>query len=154
MDSSKEEIVLKALDNLALEERPFNSIAAKTGLTEEEVIRIVNSLLEKGVLRRIGIAIEHRSVGLTANAMVLWAVPEEDVQKKGRELSSFPEITHCYHRQVPESWNYNIFTVVHATSRELCLEKIRNIARKTGLADYQVLFSTEEFKKTSITYNL
>lgn len=155
MYSIKEEAVLKALQgDLPLDSRPFNSIAQQIGLQEEEVISIINSFLKKGVIRRVGAVLGHRALGFTANAMILWAVPGDQVQKMGRKLSSFPEVTHCYHRQVPAGWDYNIFTMVHAPSREMCMEKIKDIARETGLDDYQVLFSTIEFKKTSVTYDL
>lgn len=155
MFSIKEEAVLKALQNdLPLDSRPFKSIAQQIGLEEDEVISIINSFLKKGVIRRVGAALGHRALGFAANAMTLWAVPGDQVQEMGRKLSSFPEITHCYHRQVPPGWAYNIFTMVHAQSRKMCLKKIKDISLETGLDDYQVLFSTVEFKKTSVSYNL
>jgi len=152
---SIEDAVLKTLQgDLPLDSRPFNAIAQQLGLPEEEVICIINSFLKKGVIRRVGAVLGHRALGFAANAMILWAVAEEQVQDMGRKLSSFPEVTHCYHRQAPAGWNYNIFTMVHAPSREICLEKIKTISQKTGLDDYQVLFSTIEFKKTSISLDL
>lgn len=155
MYSKNEEAVLKALQNdLPLSSRPFRLIAQQIGLHEDEVIAIINSLLERGVIRRMGAVLGHRALGFAANALVLWAVPGDQVEKLGKNFGSFTEVTHCYLRQVPPGWPYNIFTMVHAPTRELCLEKIKHISRKTGIDDYQVLFSTIEFKKTSISYNL
>lgn len=155
MFSKKEEAVLKALQNeLPLESRPFAALAQQIGLQEGEVISVINSLLKKGVIRRVGASLGHRALGFTANAMILWSVPGDQVQETGRKLSSFPEVTHCYHRQVPPDWAYNIFTMVHAPSREKCLEKIEEIALETGLDNYQVVYSTVEFKKTNVSYDL
>lgn len=155
MFSRKEEAVLKALQNdLPLDSRPFNTIGQQIGLKEEDVISTINSLLKRGVIRRVGASLGHRALGFAANAMIMWAVPVEQIQEMGRKLSSFPEVTHCYHRQVPPGWAHNIFTMVHAPSKEKCLEKIKNISLETGLDDYQILFSTSEFKKTSIVYDL
>lgn len=154
MFSSQEQAVLLLLrSDLPLSSRPFRIIARKAGLEEEQVIAIIKSLEERGVIRRMGVVLGHRTLGYAANALVLWAVPEERVPEIGRKMSSFIEITHCYHRRVPPGCPYNLFTMVHAPTRDLCMEKIRSIAGKTGLDDYQVLFSTVEFKKTGVLYD-
>lgn len=155
MFSAREQAVLRLLrSDLPLSSRPFRIIAKKAGLEEDEVISIIKSLEGKGAIRRLGAVLGHRALGYTANALVLWAVPEEQVEEMGRLMASFPEITHCYHRQVPPGWSYNLFTMIHALNRDLCMEKIRRIARKIGSDDYQVLFSTHEFKKTGIPCEL
>ncbi|MEG3068169.1 MAG: Lrp/AsnC family transcriptional regulator [Syntrophaceticus schinkii] len=62
MFSKKEEAVLKALqNNLPLESKPFDAIAQQIGLEEEEVISIINSFLKKGVIRRVGASLGHRT---------------------------------------------------------------------------------------------
>lgn len=156
MEFSKRELaVIQALqEELSLRSRPYRTIAEKTGMQEDEVLAVIGELKEKGVVRRIGAVLAHRALGIDANALVLWAVPEERVDDIGRKLAEFPEITHCYYREVPPSWPYNLFTMVHARDRQACLEKIERIAHITGLSDYQVLFSFRELKKSGITYRI
>src|SRR3972149_5581515 len=59
------------------------------------------------------------------------------------------EVTHCYRRPRRETWPYNLFAMVHGTSREEVLSKIANISRDLGLAPFphDVLFSTRLLKK-------
>ncbi len=153
--SNRELAVIQALqEDLPLRSRPYRIIAEKTGMQEDEVLALVRELQAKGVVRRIGGVLAHRALGINANALVLWAVPEEKVPEVGRKLAAFPEITHCYHRQVPATWTYNLFTMVHARNRQACLDKIESIARITGLSNYRVLISIRELKKSSITYRI
>lgn len=155
MFSVQERAVLRALQSdFPLSKRPFRTIARRVGLEEEQVISMIKSLQEKGVIRRISAVLGHRVLGYAANALILWAVPEEQVQEIGRKMATFPEITHCYHRQVPPGWPYNLFAMVHAQTRDACVDKIRHIARELGLDDYQVLFSTVEYKKSGMTFKL
>ncbi|MGB9792472.1 MAG: Lrp/AsnC family transcriptional regulator [Thermacetogeniaceae bacterium] len=152
MELSRHELTLiEALqEEIPLERRPYRTIAEKTGMQEDEVIAVIGKLKERGVIRRIGAVLAHRALGIDANAMVLWAVPEERIEEIGKKLAEFPEVTHCYYRDVPASWSYNLFTMVHARDRRTCLEKVKRIADVIGLSDYQVLFSSRELKKSGI----
>jgi hypothetical protein len=42
--------------------------------------------------------------------------------------------------------------MIHAVSRDACLAVAAAVAGSTGIADYRVLFSGREFKKTSMVY--
>lgn len=152
MELSRSELsVIKALqEEIPLNRRPYRTIAEKAGMQEQEVLAAISRLKEKGVIRRIGAILAHRTLGIAANALVLWAVPEERIEEIGEKLAGFPEVTHCYYREVPASWSYNLFTMVHARDRRTCLEKIERIAHVVGLSDYQVLFSFRELKKSGI----
>ncbi len=108
----------------------------------------LNLLLEKRVIRRFAATIGHRALGIVANAMIVWRVPSEDVERVGGIMASFDEVTHCYERPSVPKWPYNLYSVVHSHSREECRKVAAEISRKTGVEDYQVLFSEREFKKT------
>lgn len=155
MFSKRERAVIRALQpDLSLRSRPYQAIAEETGLKEEDVLEVIKELRERGVIRRVGVVLGHRVLGYAANALVLWAAPRERVTELGRMLAALPEVTHCYHREVPEDWPYNLFTMVHARTRPACLKKIDRIAEAVGLNDYQVLISTRELKKSRINYQL
>lgn len=155
MFSPQERAVIQALQSdLPLKTRPFQFLAEQTGLREEEVIETIKGLRRKGVIRRVGAVLGHRKLGFRANALVLWDPPSEKVDETGQKLASFPEISHCYLRKVPKSWSYRLFTMVHGRTREACLVKIRKISRELGLENYQVIFSTFEFKKSGMEYHL
>lgn len=138
--------------DLPITSRPYLDIAEKLGTSEETLLKKIQELIDKGYIRRFGATLRHRRVGINANAMAVWAVPDEDVERVGKIMASFKEITHCYERHTIPEWNGNLFTMIHAKTREGCLEIVKRISDKTGIKDYKLLFSTEEFKKTSMEY--
>ncbi len=119
------------------------------GMSEDEVIQRLRALVEEGVIRRFAAAIGHRALGIVANAMIVWKVPAQDVERIGRIVASFEDVTHCYERAIQPEWPYNLYAMVHSRSREECVRMASEIARATGVEEYKVLFSEAEYKKTS-----
>jgi hypothetical protein len=83
--------------------------------------------------------------------MVIWAVSEERIEFAGHALAFFKEVTHCYERTPPFAGKYNVFTMVHfgEGNQE---SVIQNLSQKTGIKDFEVLTSIEEYKKSSMEY--
>jgi len=132
--------------------RPFELIARKLGILEEEVIYKIQQLIETGAMRKFGAILNQRKAGYDANAMVVWEVPDERVPEVGPIMASFPEVTHCYQRPTIPDWPYNMYTMVHSYTREHCNATIQKIAAGTQITKYQILYSITEFKKTAVTY--
>lgn len=130
---------------------PFAVIAKRTGLDEETVLDVIRRLRERGVIRRFGAVLRHQRAGVTENALVVWAVPAEDLERAGTLAARRPEVTHCYERTPPFQGTYRLFTMVHGHRRPLT-EIIQDLASELGVSDYLVLESIEEFKKVSMEY--
>jgi len=137
--------------DIAMTRRPYRDIAAQTGMTEKEVLNVIRHMKERGLIRKFGAVVRHREAGFTGNAMVVWAVPEERCEQVGQALSSFPEITHCYERSPAFERKYNLFSIIHLRNLDI-EEKIEAISAATGIQDYLILTSEEEFKKNSMEY--
>jgi DNA-binding Lrp family transcriptional regulator len=137
--------------DLDLTSRPYRDIAAQTGIAEQDVLSTIKSLLQRGLIRKFGAIVRHREAGFTGNAMIVWAVPEDRCEQVGQVLSSFPEITHCYQRSPAFEEKYNLFSMIHLRQQSI-EKKIEAISAATGIQDYQVLMSEEEFKKSSMEY--
>jgi DNA-binding Lrp family transcriptional regulator len=150
MDAIDEQILIATQDGIPLTGSPFRDIAQRLGLSEEEVVERIRLMKEKGMIRRFGASIGHRDIGILANAMCIWNVPEERVEDVGRIMASFPEVTHCYERPRRPEWEYNLFTMVHSYTREDCEQVAARISKSTGIKDYRLLFSEREFKKTGV----
>jgi DNA-binding Lrp family transcriptional regulator len=150
MDAIDEQILIATQDGIPLTGSPFKDIAQRLGLSEEEVVERIRLMKEKGMIRRFGASIGHRDIGILANAMCIWNVPEERVEDVGRIMASFPEVTHCYERPRRPGWEYNLFTMVHSYTREDCEQVAARISESTGIKDYRLLFSEREFKKTGV----
>jgi DNA-binding Lrp family transcriptional regulator len=136
--------VLREVQRLPLTTRPFQEIAERLGMDEREVLEITSGLLEKGIIRRIGISVAHRKLGMVANPMTVLNVPEDRLDEIGQRIGDEPEVTHCYSRK---GWDYNIFFMTHSKTREEAVAKVDRIMATTGISDYRLLFSTKELKK-------
>ncbi|MCZ7384022.1 MAG: AsnC family transcriptional regulator [Candidatus Methanoperedens sp.] len=150
MDEIDKKLLKSTQDGIPIVSEPFKQIAKELALPEEEVLRRLDNLLKDGVIRRFGASIGHRAIGITANAMCTWNVPEEKVETVGAIMAGFPEVTHCYERPRFPDWRFNLFTMIHAYSRDECEKIAREISIATGIKDYSILFSEREFKKTGV----
>lgn len=152
VDPLTRKIVAALQGDIPLVQEPYRELAREIGISAEELLQRLQELKERGILKRVGAVLRHRQAGFVANAMVAWRVPEEKVDEAGREMASFQEASHVYQRPVYEGWPYNLYTMIHATSREECEEIIGRISSCIGINEYTVLYSTREFKKTSMNY--
>ena len=148
MDEIDRVLLRLTQDGIEFEERPFFHAARRLRISEEEVVARLRRLGEAGVVRRFGTRINPRKADLMANAMVVWSVPEDRVAGVGAAMAESPDVTHCYERRtIPGRWEYNLYTVLHCRDKEDALRRVGALSRATGIADYRVLFSTEEFKR-------
>jgi siroheme decarboxylase len=132
--------------------RPYRQIAKGLSIAEDRLLEILRNLCDRGVIRRFGATIRHQKSGFTANAMVAWQVAEEKIEAVGKIMAGFRQVSHCYRRNPTGDWPYNLYTMIHARDEASCRETARKMAEKSGVADYTLLFSRRELKKTSMQY--
>jgi len=144
------EILRVIQDGVPVTREPFKEAADKLGMTQEELVKRVKAMNENGLIRRFSANINQRKLGITANAVVVWNIPEEKMEAAVPVFLKRGEISHIYERRVyPGRWEYNLYTVVHDYDRESVERFAKNIADEIGVVDYQVLFSKRRFKGTS-----
>ncbi len=148
----RELVKLLSSEGLPLVKRPFLEVAKKLGLSEREVLELLSDLKEKGIIRRFGATVRHDLSGYRGNAMVAWKVPEERVEEVGKLFAAKPFVTHCYLRETLPDWPFNLYTMVHASSKEECLKLVESMAKETGLAHYEVLFTVKEVMRRTRSY--
>lgn len=145
--------LIRELQNgIKLERRPFLRMAKELNLTEAQVLDRVRALLADGTIRRVGISVRPQQVGYQSNALVAWHVPTERVEEVGKALAQAREVSHCYEREGPEGWQYNLFTMIHARTAEHLDEILQRFRNEQHLTDYRVYKTVQEYKKTSMTY--
>jgi DNA-binding Lrp family transcriptional regulator len=132
---------------------PYHSIAVDVGLNGRDVISRMRSMLDAGLIRRIAVVPNHYALGLDANAMTVWDVDDAALGRLGPQVGAFPFVTHCYRRprRLPH-WPYNLFAMVHGTTRAEVDEKIAAIAALLGghCRGSDVLMSKRILKKTGL----
>lgn len=145
--------VIKALQkDIAVVTEPFKEATEKLGLSYDEFFTIANELKESGVMRRFATILNHRKAGFGANAMSVWAVPEEKGEEIGKQMAEFSAVSHCYLRPSYPNWPYNLFAMIHGKTQEECDSLIEEMAKESGLTEYGKLYSTKEFKKQRLVY--
>jgi len=150
MISEKEFKVLKRLvEGLPLTPRPFAKIAEELGLDEKEVIDITKRLLQKGVIRRLGVTLRHNLAGIKGNALIAWKVEESRIEEVGKKLTQLDFVSHCYWRESPPEWEYNLYTMVHQPDKEALEDLVRKLAQELQVSDYQILFTKKEIMRRS-----
>ena len=75
--------------------------------------RFSTSFAERKLMRRFAAVMNHRTAGFKANAMGVWAVPEDQLPEIGPQMAGFAAVSHCYRRPTYEDWPYTVFTMVH-----------------------------------------
>src|SRR5215204_3082940 len=127
---------------------PYAPAAERLGLPVATVLERLESLRERGGLRRVAAILYHRRAGFSANGMGVWAVPEGEILETGKRMAAFRGISHCYQRPTYADWPYSVFTMAHGRSKEECDAILDSIADETGIDERQTLYSsTEEHKR-------
>jgi DNA-binding Lrp family transcriptional regulator len=124
-------------------------------MSEDEVVARVRALLERGIIKRLGVIVRHRELGYRANAMVVWDVPDETASEVGHRFSEFDFVTLCYRRpRRPPDWPYNLFCMIHGRDRAAVQNNIASLVGRCGLGhpSYRVLFSIRRFKQCGAVY--
>jgi DNA-binding Lrp family transcriptional regulator len=148
-------LIAAVQDGLPLVAHPYAEVAALLGTTEHEVLERMARLQQQGMIKRLGVVVRHRALGYTANAMVVWDVPDDRVEDIGALLAAEPCVTLCYQRprRLPR-WPYNLFCMIHGRTREgvrHCLEGMITTHRLQRIP-HDVLFSTRAFKQCGARY--
>lgn len=133
-------------------QRPYKDMAEQAGIDTEELLAVLEDWKRRGTIRRIGAIVDHFKVGLGAGAMVVWQVEPERVERVGRILAGFDEVSHAYERAVCSNWPYNVYTMVHGASAEEVQRTVQRMRRACGISNYRVLVTEKELKKTPPTY--
>jgi DNA-binding Lrp family transcriptional regulator len=133
-------------------ERPFAAQAELLRVGEDDVIAMLRSFKERKLMRRFAAVMNHRSAGFKANAMGVWAVPEEQLEAIGPQMAGFAAVSHCYRRPTYDDWPYSVFTMVHGRSARDCEATIDAIRTETGVDEYCLLWSIKEYKKVRVRY--
>jgi DNA-binding Lrp family transcriptional regulator len=131
---------------------PYAPAAERLGVPVGEVLARLESLRERGGLRRVAAILFHRRAGFSANGMGVWEVPAEEVLETGKRMAAFRGISHCYERPTYPDWPYSVFTMAHGRSKEECDAVLDAIAEATGITGRATLYSSTEFKKVRMLY--
>lgn len=156
--SQRQDIDLKYALEKGLEttSQPYLSIAKLIDCSEQQVMNQIHVWQTEKLIRRFGLVVNHRNLGFTANAMVVWDIDNENVDSIASKLAKYPEVSLCYRRprSLPD-WPYNLFCMIHGTDRHIVLRQIAKITKELSLdkTEKAILFSTKAYKQHGARYS-
>ena len=154
-----EQVVLHELSQgLPLVSEPYRTLAEKLWLTENEIFSIIDKNKKNKTIRRLGPVAQHRQFGYDQNAMVVFEIKNNLIEKVGLKLKTYAFVTLCYQRRAHPQWPYNLYCMIHGKSRQRVEAHIQQIQQDLK-ADFdfsdlntKTLFSTKLFKQTGANY--
>ncbi len=139
---------------LPLVARPYDALGQRCDRRESDVLRVLETWLHDGTLRRLGVIVRHHELGWTHNAMTVFQVDAERTEECGRRLAAVRGVTLCYERAPAPGWPYNLYAMFHGQSRAEVESTIAAATHDAGLAGAprDILFSNRRFKQTGSRY--
>jgi DNA-binding Lrp family transcriptional regulator len=133
--TASENLVLEKIQkSIPCSPEPYGDIAKSAGLTEYEVIEIVNSLREKKVIRNISAIFDGKVLGYSMS-LVAFQVKPEIVDHAAEIINSHPGVSHNYLRH----HKYNIWFTLAEESPEDFTRSVETLARKCHADDFLVM---------------
>lgn len=122
---------------------PYADIAqlVSPDCTQEEVHACIMSLIDRGVIRRLGGIFDTRRLGF-ASVLVAMRVPETRIDDVAQQISAAPGVSHNYRRDA----EYNLWFTLAAQSHEALESVLAEMRGSTGIGDMLVLPALRTFK--------
>lgn len=128
LDEIDKRLINALQGDFPLVREPYRQVAEALGLSETELLRRLDALLEHRVLTRFGPMFQIERAG---GAFVLAAmrVPEADFERVAEQVNAFPEVAHNYRREHA----LNMWFVLATATPQGISEAIAAIEAATGL---------------------
>ena len=153
LDDLDRQLIVLTQTGLPMVERPYHWLAERLGIPAADVMQRMQTMLEQGVIRRIGAVPNHFRLGYQFNGMTVWDVDDAWVDVLGARVAELPFVSHCYQRprHLPD-WPYNLFAMIHGKTEQAAALQIAAIGDVLGshARQHQVLFSSRILKKTGL----
>lgn len=123
METIDSQILQELQYDFPMSERPYEVIAKKLKISKEEIWNRVQTMLDEGVIRRMGASFDSNKLGFPSTLAAVSVAPEQ-VDHAAEVIGQFYEVTHSYLRNDA----FNIwFTLIAANNNriESILEQIR-----------------------------
>jgi len=121
--------------------RPYLSSAQNLHLSEDQVIKRLKRLKEKGIIRRIGGNFVPEKLGFVSTLCAA-KVSRDKIDNFARTVNRYPGVTHNYRRDN----KYNIWFTFIAQSMGEIKNNLENISQETGVKEILNLPATKMYK--------
>ncbi len=141
MDDIDKKLLNLLQKEFPLEERPFDIIAKRIGISEDEALSRISQLKDEGIIRRIGAVFDGARLGRTSTLCAA-RVPEEKIPAFVSVVNANKGVTHNYRRNS----EYNIWFTVSAETPEALAVFLLDLKTQTGVSDILDMRAVSVFK--------
>jgi DNA-binding Lrp family transcriptional regulator len=121
--------------------RPYEEVGRRVGASEDEVMRRVQEMFNRGVIRRLGANFTSRKLGYTSTLCAARVAPEQ-LDRFVQVVNGYPGVTHNYLRR----HRYNIWFTLIAESEARLTQILEEISQASGVQEVLSLPAREVFK--------
>ena len=145
----KQEILSRIQKKFPLVPKPFEAIANELGMTEAEVLSILQEEKANKIIRQTSAIFDTKRLGYTSS-LVAFKIAPEKIDAAVEVINAHPGISHNYER----NHDFNIwFTLAVAPDSRLGLEKTLEILAKETEAEDYIMLPTLKLFKISVKLN-
>jgi len=141
IDKTDKAILNRIQSDFPISRRPYQVIASELQLDEERLIKRVQRLKEKGIIRRIGGNFVPGKLGFVST-LCAGRVPDEKIDAFAAIVNTYRGVTHNYVRDN----TYNIWFTMIAPSMADIDRTLAEITELTGVPNIISLPATRVFK--------
>jgi DNA-binding Lrp family transcriptional regulator len=152
LNELEKKILAAVQDGLPMTLTPYADLAAKIGISTEQLLAVLKTWKYEGKLRRVGAIVNHFQMGRSVGALVAWEVPAGNIDRLGELFASFSEVSHAYQRPTSAGWPYSLYTMVHGDSDDALRLTITAMRQASGITAFRELKTVRELKKTAPVY--
>jgi siroheme decarboxylase len=128
LDDLDRAILNEIQSNFPIVSRPYAEVGARVGADEEQVLRRVRTLMESGVIRRLGANFTSRKLGYSSTLCAA-RVPPESLESFVEVVNRYPGVTHNYLRR----HHFNVWFTLIAESAERLKQILAEISGASGV---------------------
>jgi DNA-binding Lrp family transcriptional regulator len=128
LDDFDKAILNEIQSHFPIASRPYAEVGSRVGAPEAEVLRRVQAMIDRGIIRRLGANFTSRKLGYTSTLCAA-QVPEERLEDFVEMVNRYPGVTHNYLRR----HHFNVWFTLIAESLERLDQILAEISAASGV---------------------
>jgi DNA-binding Lrp family transcriptional regulator len=141
MDEIDKKILNILQKEFPLEERPFQIVAEKCGISEKEALSRIQKMKDDGIIRRIGAVFDGAKLG-RISTLCAARVPQDKLEKFVNAVNVNKGVTHNYLRDN----EYNVWFTLNVSTAQEMESFLADLKKKTGITDILDMRAVRTFK--------
>ena len=148
LDLTDRELLNSLQSSFPLVEEPFDRLGSKLDMEASEVIRRIEVLKGKNVVRQISAIFDTRRLGYQT-VLVAMRLPDDKLDDGAHAINEHPGVSHNYGRNGP----FNLWFTVAVPPDESLEDTVAEMASRTGAESYR-LMPTIRFFKIGVNFDM